>query len=175
MINSPIVGIVFMIGISGMIGVVAAMMPEDEILHSAEIYSANLIALNHSEDGIPLLSLADRAVITVQAVNTSDVPISSIMFKTKLENSQNGDHLFISNANIRAGLSTQIDVFAEDEEFDISLDALGGGSITEPTVIELAATKIPGVEMYETIIIDMYADGIKMDSITFDVILSSKL
>lgn len=113
------------------------------------------------------------ATITLDVEKVSDVPIKNIIVRTYLSNTENGDNLLIDNSILIANLKMTNEEYLVYTE-DVKPDPFGESDRTGILMINISAINAPENNLEDTVNVVLYADGIEVDRMSFDVIVKNK-
>ena len=113
------------------------------------------------------------ATITLDVEKLSAAPIEEIVVRSYLSNTENGDFLLIDNALLFAGLKMEHEDYLEYSD-GVKTDPFQGTDKTGVMMISVSAINVPVKDLEDTVNVVLYADGIEMDRISFDVIVKNK-
>ena len=113
------------------------------------------------------------ATITLDVEKISDVPIKNIMVRTYLTNTENGDFLLIDNSILIANLKMTHEEYLVYNE-DVKPDPFGESDRTGILMINVSTINAPENNLEDTVNVVLYADGIEVDRMSFDVLVKNK-
>ena len=149
--------------------ITAIMMIPEESKQVAKFGTVSILSPTQNNADVTLLKLGDQATITVNAEKMTGDTISDIMVKASLTNSENGQYFLINKPTIHAGVQMASEDYLEYDDSEIKTVPFPNGDITEPMVIAVTVIDSPGRDFEETIRVVLFADGVQMDEVTFDI------
>lgn len=121
---------------------------------------------------IPVIRLGHFATITLGVEKLSAAPIDSIVIRSYLSNTENGDYLLIDNSYMHATLKMEHEDYLEYSDGK-KTDPFSGTDKTATMMINVATIEAPPSQLAETINVVLYANGIETDRMSFDVIVKN--
>ena len=164
-LSTAVIGVI--VGVFGFIEYSDVPVPAN-----ARFIDVSILGEGEMIDEIPVIRLGHFATITLGVEKLSAAPINDIVIRSYLSNSENGDYLLIDNSYMHATLKMEHEEYLEYSE-GIKMDPFQGTDKTATMMINVAAIESPPSQMDETINVVLYADGVEMDRMSFDVIVKN--
>ena len=139
---------------------------------NARFIDVSILGEGEMINDIPVIRLGHFATITLGVEKLSAAPINDVVIRSYLSNSNNGDFLLIDNSYMHADLKMEHEEYLEYSK-GIKTDPFQGTDKTPTMMINVVAIESPPSQMDETINVVLYADGVEMDRMSFDVIVKN--
>ena len=146
---------------------------EAEPVDVARFVDVSILGKGEMIDGMTVIREGYFATITLDVEKLSAAPIEDIMIRTSLTNSDNGDALLIDNAIMYATLNMEQEDYLKYSDGK-KTDPFQGTDKTGVMMINVSAVDASGSDIEDTVNLVLYADGVEMDRLSFDVIVKNK-
>lgn len=139
----------------------------------ARFIDVSILGEGEMIDDIPVIRLGHFVTITLGVEKLSAAPIDSIVIRSYLTNTENGDFLLIDDSYMHATLKMEHEEYLEYSD-GIKTDPFDGTDKTATMMINVAAIETPPSELKETINVVLLANGVESDRLSFDVIVKNR-
>lgn len=141
---------------------------------NARFIDVGILGYGETIDGIPVIRLGHSATISLDVEKLSAAPIKNIVIKSSLTNSENGEFLLIDNTIIHSSLKMNHADYLQYTDESIQTDPFQGSDKTGIMMITVTAINSPLIRFNEIVNVVLYADGVEVDRLAFDVIVKNK-